>query len=84
MLRHLLQTLLLRHRRATRHAGDNHALTHAGQREFRPQRRRRAAEAGYPRRVVPENAQLVQGVHLLPDGSVQAGVPGVQAHNVRV
>ena len=74
------QLFLFRHRGAALHTGDDDGLAHGGQGVLGVQRRCRAAEAGNTGGIIVADALGVQHIHLLPDGTVQAGVAGVQAH----
>ena len=80
MLCHGSQLFLFRHRGASCHTGDNQTLAHAGQGVLCVQAARCAAKAGNTGGVVIGNAFFVQCVHLLPDGTKQAGISGVKAH----
>ena len=71
-----------RHLRPPGHAGENYALADAGEGVLRPQRRRRPAEGGHAGGDVVGDAQLIQSVHLFPDGPVETGVPSMEADDV--
>ena len=64
------------------HAGEDYALAHPRQGVLRPQRRSRPAEGRHPGGDVVGDAQLIQSVHLFPDGPVETGVPSVEADGV--
>ncbi len=68
-----------RHRGAALHPGDDDGLAHGGQSILGVQGRRSAAEAGNAGGVIVSDAVRIQCIHLLPDGTVQAGVAGVEA-----
>ena len=71
--------LPLRHRRPARQAGDDDALADVGQGIFPLHCRRRTGKAGHAGDDGIGDPQSLQPVHLLPDGPVEAGVPGVEA-----
>ena len=70
------------HRGASGHPGEDDRLAHPRQGVFRVQGRRRAAEGAHAGTDVVGNPQLVQGIKLLSDRAVQAGVAGVQADDL--
>ena len=74
------KTLALGHRGAALHPGDDDGLAHAGQGVLGVQHRSGPAKAGYPGRIIVGNAVRIEGIHLLPNRAVQAGVAGVQPH----
>ena len=73
------QPLPLRHRGTSLHPGDDHRLRDAGKRILRLQRGRSAAKAADAGTDLKGYAGFLKPIHLFPDGSIQAGIPGVQA-----
>ena len=79
MGRQFFQRFLLRDRGPASHAGQDEGLGDAGQRELRIQGGRRAEHAGDTGGDIVADALFVERIHLFPDGSVHAGVSGVEA-----
>ena len=74
------QPFPLRHGGASLHAGDDDRLADCGQGILGVQCSGSAAKAGNTGGVIVTNAVYVQCIHLFSDGTVQAGVAGVQTH----
>ena len=69
-----------RHRGAALHAGDDDGLADGGSVYSAFSAAAAPQKLDTPGGIIVGNALGVQHVHLLPDGTVKAGVAGVQAH----
>ena len=80
MLCQLCHSLLFRNRRPSRHSANDHGLADPRQGILCLSCCRCSAKAGNTRCQIIGNALFLQGIHLLPDGSVEGRISCMQPH----